>query len=354
MSNRASLLSALPEEISALIAPEPRFRGKQIFEWLHRNGAADFEQMHTLPKALRSHLQADYSLFSGRQDADESSPDGTRKLRISLSDGERIEAVLLNDGAGRHTACISTQAGCAMGCAFCKTATMGLHRNLTAAEIIEQFYRLERLPDVEAGLDSVVFMGMGEPFMNYEELSRAITILTHPKGRAMSPRRITVSTSGVPEGIRRLADDHPQVRLAVSLVAADPGLRSALMPVEQRNPLPRLKEALQAYQEAGGRRITLEYVLLKEINHRREDADLTARFAARLSCNINLIPWNPATGIAPVLLPDGREVALAEPDEDEVLAFQAALEKRGLTVVLRYKKGRGVNAACGQLATGKD
>lgn len=354
MSARASLLSALPEEISTLLAPEARFRGAQIFEWLHRNGAENFDQMHTLPKALRARLNDEFDLFSASADADESSADGTRKLRLSLADGELIEAVLLSDDAGRHTACISTQAGCAMGCAFCKTATMGLHRNLSAAEIIEQFYRLERLPEVEAGLDSVVFMGMGEPFMNYEALSKAITVLTHPRGRAMSPRRITVSTSGIAEGIRRLGADHPQVRLAVSLVAAESGLRRALMPVEERNPLPRLKEALLAYQKAGGRRITLEYVLLKGINHRREDADLTARFAAGLSCNINLIPWNPAAGIAPVRLSDGREYELAEPDTADVHTFQAALEKRGLTVVLRYKKGRGVNAACGQLATGKE
>lgn len=351
MMSRASLLSALPEEISSSIAPEAGFRGKQLFQWLHRNGAETFDQMHTLPKALRERLNREFCLFTTATDADDRAPDGTRKLRLTLADGERIEAVLLNDGGGRYTACISTQVGCAMGCAFCKTATMGLRRNLTGAEIIEQFYRLERLPEVETGLDSVVFMGMGEPFMNYKALSRAMTLLTHPKGRAMSPRRITVSTSGMAEGIRRLGEEHPQVRLAVSLVAADPALRRALMPVEERNPLPRLKEALQAYQAAGGRRVTLEYVLLKGINHRREDADLTAAFAAGLACNINLIPWNPATGIAGVLLPDGREVALAEPDEDEVLAFQAALEKRGLTVVLRYKKGRGVNAACGQLAT---
>ncbi len=300
---------------------------------------------------MRQKLAETGPVYSSAEDISETAEDGTKKLRIALEDGNLVEAVLLKDGSDRYTACLSTQVGCAMGCRFCKTATMGFIRNLSAAEIIEQFYLLEHLAGGAGSIDSVVFMGMGEPFRNYENLSKSIRILRDPEGRSMSPRRFTVSTSGVVEGIKRLGEDHPQVRLAVSLVTARHETRLALMPVEKSAPLPSLKQALLEYQERGGRRVTLEYVLLKGINHTSEDLRTVREFTRDLKCNINLIPWNPADGIPPVELVDGRAVELAEPDEATVRHFAAELEKSGITVVLRYKKGRGVSAACGQLAT---
>ena len=345
------MLGLFPAEISSRIAPVASFRGNQIFRWLHLQGVKSFSEMSNLPAALRDRLQTEAPPYTSLVDTISPSEDGTIKLRLKLSDGLMVESVLLSDAAGRITACLSTQVGCAMGCSFCKTATMGLVRNLTAAEIVEQLYRLEELPEAAGRIDSVVFMGMGEPLNNYEAFSRSVRLLTHPEGRGMSPRRLTVSTSGIVEGIDRLATDSPQMRLAVSIVAADPALRLALMPVERRNPLSRLKQSLMSYQKSGGRRVTLEYVLLRGINDRTSDPELVAQFARGLNCNINLIPWNPATGIGPVILPDGRSVELAEPDNDTVQRFSRALEKRGLTVVVRYRKGRGVNAACGQLAT---
>jgi 23S rRNA (adenine2503-C2)-methyltransferase len=346
-----SLLDRLPEEIAGVLSQEPAFRGRQIFQWIHSLDLRSFGAMSNLPKQLREGLERDYLLLDTVIDRIDRSPDGTVKLRLLLADGEMVETVLLTDAAGRVTACLSTQVGCAMGCRFCRTASMGLRRNLDSHEILEQLYHLESLPEVSGRIDSVVFMGMGEPLRNFDELSRTIRILTHPDGRNMSQRRFTVSTSGLIEGIAELADRHPQVRLAVSLVSADSQIRAALMPVERTNPLPRLKTALTGYQRAGGRRITLEYVLLKGINHRPEDPDLIRDFAAGLSCNINLIPWNPASGMAPICLPGGRTVELAEPDGKTIEDFSRALQTRGLTVVLRYRRGRGVNAACGQLAT---
>ncbi len=339
-----SLLALLPREISGVLVSEPSFRGRQIFSWIHRKNARRFKEMTDLPKALRQKLEKEHTILRSHVDAVEEAADGTAKIRLKLGDGALIEAVLLRDASQRLTACLSTQVGCAMGCRFCKTATMGFIRNLDAAEIIEQLYHLEETAAGQS-IDNIVFMGMGEPFNNHGQVSRTIDILSHPEGRNMGQRRFTISTSGLVDGIKRLAQEHPQVRLAVSLVSADPVIRKELMPVEIRNPLPRLKEALIEYQKTGGRRITLEYVLLKNINDRKEDPEIVRKFAHGLRCNINLIPWNPVEGMQSVNLP------LAEPDTGRVDWFQGELEKLGLTVVVRHRKGRGVNAACGQLAT---
>ncbi|WP_319560936.1 23S rRNA (adenine(2503)-C(2))-methyltransferase RlmN [Marispirochaeta sp.] len=345
----SSLLASLPREISHTLGSEPGFRGQQIFSWIHQKGSRDFDEMTDLPKGLRQKLEAEHTILPAGIDTAEEAADGTTKIRLKLNDGALIEAVLLRDTADRLTACLSTQVGCAMGCRFCKTATMGFIRNLDAAEIIGQLYLLETA--AERSIDNIVFMGMGEPFNNYDQVSKTVQVLTHPEGRNMGQRRFTVSTSGIIDGIRSLGTDHPQVRLAASLVSADPATREALMPVEHKNPLPRLKEALMAYQQAGGRRITLEYVLLKGVNDRKEDPMLVRKFAHGLRCNINLIPWNPADGMAPVKLPQGKVLPLEEPDAKRVNWFREELENLGLTVVLRHRKGRGVNAACGQLAT---
>jgi 23S rRNA (adenine2503-C2)-methyltransferase len=225
-----------------------------------------------------------------------------------------------------------------MGCVFCKTGLMGLTRNLDSTEITEQFYHIRKFyPDIA----NIVFMGMGEPLLNLTELRRAIEVLC----RTMSPRRITVSTCGLVDGIESLADEGPAVRLAVSLTTAREELRRRLMPVSAANPLCRLKEALLRHQERQRRRITLEAVLLGGINTGAEDAEAMAAFALGLDVIVNLIPWNPAEGLSLEGIP------LKEPSAAELKRFCAELEKQGLKTVLRRRKGRGISGACGQLGS---
>jgi 23S rRNA (adenine2503-C2)-methyltransferase len=266
--------------------------------------------------------------------------DGTIKVYIRLHDGERIEAVLLTNGEGRKTACLSTQAGCPLKCAFCKTGTRGFKRNLTSGEILEQFLHLRSL---EPDIANIVFMGMGEPLLNLPELRKSLAVLTDHRGLGLSKRRITLSTSGIIVGIRSLADAGPDVRLALSLTTGDSGLRSRLMPVTLSNPLFTLKDVLYDYQQRQGRRITLEAVLLGGVNTRQEDSDGLAAFAAGLDVVVNLIPWNPVEG----MVFEGQ--ALREPSLREIAGYMQRLERRGLNVTRRLRKGRGIAGACGQL-----
>jgi 23S rRNA (adenine2503-C2)-methyltransferase len=225
---------------------------------------------------------------------------------------------------------------------FCKTGSLGFLRNLTAAEIIEQFYHLRaRCPEIA----NIVIMGMGEPLLNLEQLRKALNIMTDPEGLGISKRRITVSTSGVISGIRDLAENGPAVRLAVSLTAADEGLRKRLMPIAASNPLPALKKALLYHQEKQGQRITLEAVLLGGVNTAEADIAALAAFARGLDAVVNLIPWNPVEGLEF----EGRR--LREPGGEEVARFGRGLEERGIKVTRRLRKGRNVAGACGQLGT---
>jgi 23S rRNA (adenine2503-C2)-methyltransferase len=340
--SRLPALSGLdPEGLLRTIAPIERFRAKQIFKWIAR-GAADFDGMTDLSAALRENLASRFrvrwSSVASRLDAE----DGTMKLQIALDDGAKIEAVLLVDGEGRKTACLSTQVGCPMRCAFCKTGTLGFLRNLTAGEMVDQFLHLQ---DAAGTISNVVVMGMGEPLLNLDALSAALDVLSHPDGLGLSKRRFTVSTSGIAAGIRRLADEGPDVRLAVSLTTADPMLRERLMPVTRTDPLPELKEALAYLQSKRDKRITLEAVLLGGVNTRKADADALAEFAAGLDAIVNLIPWNPVDGLGL----DGAD--FKEPSESEVQRFERMLAERRLPTTRRFKKGRGVSGACGQLGS---
>jgi 23S rRNA (adenine2503-C2)-methyltransferase len=303
--------------------------------------------MTDLPQTLREDLESRFTLYSTGVSARQEDSDGTVKLRFTLRDGVKVEGVLLTDGGGRRTACISSQAGCAMGCVFCKTGSLGFLRNLDSAEIVEQFLHLRREGAGAGGegpeIANIVFMGMGEPLLNLPELRRALGILTDPQGLGLSRRRLTLSTAGIIRGIRDLADNGPGIRLAVSLTAADEALRRALMPVTAANPLPRLKAALAYYQEKAGRRITLEAVLLGGINTRPRDAAALADFAQGLDAAVNLIPWNPAEGLSF----EGRP--LREPAPAEVQDFSRELARRGITVTRRLRKGLNIRGACGQL-----
>ncbi|MDR2053671.1 MAG: 23S rRNA (adenine(2503)-C(2))-methyltransferase RlmN [Treponema sp.] len=336
-----------PAELAELLSPLPRYRAHQIFFRISR-GDASFGEMTELPKSLRLELEERFSVCSSKISGRLEDGDGTVKLQITLHDGGKIESVLLNDGSGRNTACLSTQAGCPMGCIFCRTGALAFKRNLVSAEIVEQFLFLRKT--VSAGktddsnvISNIVVMGMGEPLLNLEELRRAIAVITAKEGLGLSPRRITVSTGGIAAGIRDLAENGPPVRLALSLTTADSELRERLMPVTRTNPLKEVKAALAKYQKNENRRVTLEMVLLGGINTRQKDIEELERFADGLDVIVNLIPWNPVEG----MFFEGR--ALREPERGELAAFTALLEKRGIAYTCRRRKGRGVCGACGQL-----
>lgn len=334
-----SLYGLSVEDIGHIIPGHPRFRSQQLFEWVQR-GIYSFDEMKNIPKAIREELaESGWKLFSSTVIKTQTDGDGTAKLVLKLSDGAIIEAVLLTDDAGRKTACLSCQVGCAMGCAFCRTGTMGLTRNLIASEIVEQFFHLQ---NQFGSISHIVYMGMGEPFVNHDEVIKSVEILHHPKGANISIRRITISTSGIVPGILRLAAEGPHVRLALSLTAADDQLRSELMPINNAYPLRELYKALQTYQKSTGRRITLEYVLLDGINDGKEHARKLLDFAKGLHVMVNLIPWNPAA-----------ELPFTEPTAKRIHEFSELLSNAGVSVTRRFRRGRGVNGACGQLASGQ-
>lgn len=328
----------LPEEICQNLNVSPAFRGKQIFKWISL-GAESFDEMTNLPKDLRSSLEEKAALRSSSVNQVLRDKDGSVKLQIRTRDGLLIETVLLADIEGRKTACVSCQAGCAMACAFCQTGHLGFARNLTAAEIVEQFLFLEK----ECGeLQNIVFMGMGEPMLNLESIRKAIAVLTNKEGRALGTKRITLSTCGIIKGIYDLADKGPKIRLALSLTTADPDLRAALMPVAKTNPLPEVRKAIDYYAKKSGRRVTLEAALLAGQNTGPESARRMIEFARGIDVNINLIPWNPIEALP-----------FEEPSREECDAFVRSLEAAGLNVTLRRRRGAGIKGACGQLGSTK-
>lgn len=330
------ILDHTPEELVSALSLKQAFRGRQIFRDLHKN-LKTFDEITTISPKMKEELNKISTVYSSSIENIQTSKDGTVKLSFKLHDQNRIEAVLLQDKEKRLTACLSTQVGCAMGCEFCKTATMGLIRNLESYEIIEQFYHLrKRYGDIS----NIVFMGMGEPLHNFDALKKAVNILGHEGGLNFSPRRITVSTCGLGEGIYRLADEIPQVRLAVSLNTAIEPKRLQLMPVTKATPLSALKEALVYHQTTTGKRFTLEYVLLPGENDTDHDIQAIRRFSRNLHCMVNLIPWNSAPGLK-----------FNEATIRKITEFKHKLEKQGIKVVLRQKKGEDIDGACGQLAS---
>ena len=337
---KVALSGLLPSEICEALSLKQAFRGKQIFQWIGK-GAESFDEMTNLSVDLRNELNEKAVLRSTTVSKVLKDPDGTIKLQITLSDGLAVETVLLTDREDRKTACVSCQVGCAMNCAFCQTGHLGLARSLTAGEIVEQFLYLEkhvRDAGVANTLDNIVFMGMGEPMMNLENVRKAIAVLTSKEGRALSGRRITLSTSGVIKGIYDLADNGPAIRLAVSLTTADPALREKLMPICRTNPLPELRKAIDYFATKTGKRVTLEAALLHGTNTSVESATNMINFARGLDVHINLIPWNPVEGLE-----------FEEPSAKECKNFVYHLEKAGLNVTLRTRRGREIGGACGQL-----
>jgi len=334
MNNRIFLTGLLPEEISAQLKLNQTFRGKQIFEWIGK-GVLSFDEMTNLSQNLRNELSQKAQLRCTSVSKVLKDRDGTIKLQIQLEDNLAVETVLLTDREGRKTACVSCQVGCAMNCAFCQTGNLGFARNLTPAEIVEQFLYLEK----HAGpLDNIVFMGMGEPMMNLSSVRKAIAVLTDKRGRNLSGRRITLSTSGVIKGIYDLADNGPLIRLAVSLTTADESLRKEIMPICRTNPLSELRKAIDYYAKKTGKRVTLEAALLHDTNTSEQSAKNMIEFASGIDVNINLIPWNPV-----------ESLPFTEPSRNECMRFVERLEKAGLNVTLRTRRGREIGGACGQL-----
>ncbi len=324
----------LPEEIAPLLGLSPSYRGMQIFKALWR-GAASFHDISTLPKPLRERLAEKANLYGTVLLEIQGKGGEAEKLLIRCADGYGVECVVLTDGNGRKTVCLSTQAGCGMGCAFCKTGTLGFTRDLTASEMTEQV--LHALG--HAGrISNIVFMGMGEPLLNLENLRKAAAVLTRPEGFGIGIPKMTLSTCGISAGVLDLAARGPYFRLAVSLVSALPEKRARLMPAAKANPLPGLRNALLEYQKATGKRITFEYVLLPGVNDGKADIRALRAFVRGFSYIVNVIPYNPVEGLP-----------FTSPAEEEVKNFLTACDSAGIACTRRYGKGRGIGGACGQL-----
>jgi 23S rRNA (adenine2503-C2)-methyltransferase len=315
-------------------ANEPKFRSNQLFQAFYRHGAYSYHDVSSFPKALRNKIEKQVPLYSS-QVKKELTENKQAKLIIELYDKTQVECVLLVDRNNRRTACLSCQVGCAMGCTFCKTGTLGLTRNLAAGEMVEQFLHLKNRYGM---LDNVVFMGMGEPTANLINVLKCINLLCDEEGLNMSPKRFTISTCGRVEGIMAIAYQRPEVTLAFSLVTADEMLRQKIMPSAKINPLPEIKKALQVYQKASNKRITLEIALLPDHNNRSKDAHMIAQFAHGLDVMINVIPWNPIASLP-----------YRSPTEDEIQNFIYLLEDAGMLTVRRYRRAATIGGACGQL-----
>lgn len=336
-----------PEEIGVWLEGqgEKSFRGKQIFQWLHARCAVTFEEMTDISQALQKKMTDAWPIRPLLIRREQVSRDGTRKYLFELSDGQRIETVLMahqeETGHIRHTLCLSTQVGCAMGCVFCATGEGGFTRNLTAGEIVGQVLdvtasRRREQPGFE--VHNLVYMGMGEPLLNYDSVVRSIRLLNHPMGQKIGIRRITVSTCGIPEMIRRLAREGFDITLALSLHSPDPELRSQLMPVNRRFPLSEVMEACRDYVKSAGRRMTFEYTMIQGVNMSVSHADALCRLLNHIQCNVNLIPIN--TG----------NHGFQKPGRAAQEAFRKRLTEGGLEAVIREEKGSDIAGACGQLA----
>lgn len=315
----------------------PSFRAGQIMRWIVEGRADTFERMTDLPKALRERLAAEFEVFSLKVAECRDSSDGTRKLVLDDGQGGRLECVLMPDDK-RVSVCISSQIGCGMGCVFCASTLGGLKRNLTTSEIIQQVLTLRNLLPPERTVSHIVVMGMGESLANLDNLIPALDWICSSAGLGISQRRVTISTVGLPDKIRKLAAMDRQYPLAISLHAARPELRDKLIPVNQRVGLDAVMQAADDYFETTGRQITYEYILLGGVNDRDEDAVALAKLLAGRKAHVNLIPYNPV-----------GELEWKAPATVDVLAFRDRLQDMGTSVTIRKRRGRDIDAACGQL-----
>ncbi len=327
------------EELLVSLGQKP-YKGRQLFAWLYKVRQYDFSLMTDLTKDIRRQLDESYNFELPKFEQESTSVDGTVKFLFRLSDGNPIETVLIPDGE-RTTVCISVQAGCALGCRFCATGTMGLLRDLTVGEIVGQLLALRERFGADA-FTNIVMMGMGEPLNNFDNVMEAIKIINDENGLGLAAKKITISTSGITPKIRKLADMKLKVRLALSLHAATQEKRRKIMPVADTFGLEKLMEALKYYTTRTKSRVSIEYILFKGFNDRPEDIKALTRLLHGIPCKINMLAYNPVPGLD-----------FERPSDEEVDRFARLLYPKLPAVTVRKSRGRDIDAACGQLAVRK-
>jgi 23S rRNA (adenine2503-C2)-methyltransferase len=344
-TNKTPIKSLLLPELEAKLAElgQPVYRAKQVVKWLYEKRAKSFAEMSDLPAALRAHLDAEFSFDDLKPMRKLGSGDTTQKWLFQLADGSLIESVLIpaspalyGEASDRRTLCVSTQVGCAYGCKFCASGLEGWSRNLHAGEIVDQVLRVEELSGER--INNIVFMGMGEPLANYQNLMRAIAIINAPWGIGLGARHITVSTSGLAPRIRDLAAQPLQIRLAISLHGATDDVRGQIMPVNRKYPLTELLDACAEWQRKKKQRLTFEYILIEHVNDMPEQAHALAAHAKKLGAKVNLIPCNTVEGLT-----------WKRPSVPRQDAFLRILKSAGVDATIRREKGHDIDAACGQL-----
>jgi len=325
------------EDLQRVLAElgEPSYRAGQLMNWLYQHDVSTFDEMTNLSKELRERMCSRFAVGRLAVEAVKRSSDGTSKLLLALPDGPSVEAVLIPEGK-RRTACISSQAGCGIGCTFCATALGGFVRNLTAGEIVDQVLALQRATNQR--VTNIVFMGMGEPFANYAHVTKAARLLSDPHAFGIGARHITISTSGVVPAIRRFVAEDSQFTLAVSLHAATNAVRDQLVPLNRKYPIEELLDACRFYVETTRRRLTFEYVMIDRVNDTREQAEALIRHARTLLCHVNLIPLN-----------EVPETGLTRSRPERVEQFARWLKDAGVPTTIRRERGADIQAACGQL-----
>lgn len=320
---------------------EPKFRAKQVYEWLWQKHAQTFDDMTNVSKELRAKLAQQFSFPSLRVDITQISADGTVKSRFKTSDNHLVEGVLIPT-ENRQTACVSSQIGCSLSCKFCATGYMDRKRNLNYDEIYDEVVLLNKQAEKTHGkkLSNIVFMGMGEPLLNYGNMMKAVERITSPDGLGMSPRRITVSTAGVAKMIKKLGDDNVRFKLALSLHAANDKKRNEIMPINETNNIKALIEALNYFYKKTKNEITLEYILFQNFNDSQADAEELVKVYRQIPADlVNIIEYNPIDAFR-----------FSKPDEQTTEAFMSYLEKNRVNARLRRSRGKDIDAACGQLA----
>ncbi|MDX1686162.1 MAG: 23S rRNA (adenine(2503)-C(2))-methyltransferase RlmN [Saprospiraceae bacterium] len=320
----------------------PAFRARQVYHWLWQKQAKTFEEMTSLSKDLRIRLADEFDIHTIELDTAQYSQDGTIKSRFRLFDDNLIESVLIPvTKDDRYTVCVSTQVGCSLACSFCATGKMKRMRNLSAGEIYDQYVEVNALSldKYDHPLTNVVYMGMGEPLLNYKETMRSIDLLTEPEGLNISPKRITVSTAGIAKMIQRLADDKVKFNLALSLHAADDKKRNEIMAINETNDLGSLMEAIQSFYKKTGNRISYEYIAFNGFNDTEEDAYNLIQLCQRFPVRVNIIEYNPVEG-----------VPYKKSSADQLDKFAGILVDHGVMTTVRRSRGKDIDAACGQLA----
>ena len=330
------------EELSAELSKmgAPKFRAKQIHEWLWKKSASSFDEMTNLSKDFREELKKHFAFSTVKESMAQISKDGTVKIGMQLKDNRLIEGVMIPE-QDRVTACVSSQVGCSLSCTFCATGFLKRERNLEVGEIYDQVVLLNKYAALNngKGLTNIVYMGMGEPLLNYDNVMQSIKMITSPEGLHMAQKRITVSTSGIARGIMRLADENMNFNLALSLHAATDAKRDIIMDINRSNNLESLVEALNYFYNKTGNKVTFEYILFDNFNDSIQDADDLIALYKKVPAFINIIEYNNVEG-----------VTLKKAKKEKRDAFVNHLKKRGISVAVRRSRGKDIDAACGQLA----